>query len=114
VAAARNRAAIEQLRPNLDADGSVAVRGGTENERLTPLTLSARPAARSRALFTEDQIEADLDRLEQEQQDDGGWTFDWLAWSQGQSVETRGAVTLQALATLGAHGRVELPMNSSA
>ena len=40
-------------------------RGGTENERLTPLTLSQRPGARSRALFTDDQIEADLDLLEQ-------------------------------------------------
>jgi hypothetical protein len=110
----RAEAAIERLRPNLDADGSVPVRGGTENERLTPLTLSARPAARSRALFTQDQIEADLDRLEQEQQDDGGWTFDWLAWSPGQSVETRGAVTLQALTALSTHGRVELPMKGSA
>ncbi|MDQ3587382.1 MAG: hypothetical protein M3433_04760 [Actinomycetota bacterium] len=30
--------------------------------------------------------------------------------SPGQSVEWRGAVTLQALATLAAHGRIELPL----
>jgi hypothetical protein len=106
---ARAVAAIEQLRPRIGADGSIAVSGGTEDERLTPLMLSERPGARSRALFTEDQIEADLDRLEKGQQDDGGWTFDWLAWSPGQSVEWRGAMTLRALATLAAHGRVELP-----
>ena len=83
----------------------MAVQGGTEDERLTPLTLSDRPGLRSRALFTDAQIEADLDRLEQGQQDDGGWTFDWLGWSPGQSVETRGLVTLLALTTLRAHGR---------
>ena len=105
----RATAAIERLRPRLDADGTIAVAGGTEDERLTPLTLSPRPDGRSRALFTDAQIEADLDRLERQQQDDGGWTFDWLAWSPGQTVEWRGAVTLQALATLAAHGRIARP-----
>jgi hypothetical protein len=110
---ARASATIERLRSRIGADGSLPVPGGTENERLTPLTLSSRPGRRSRALFTEDQIEADLDLLEQGQQDDGGWTFDWLAWSPGQSVEWRGAVTLRALATLRAHGRIDLPNTSA-
>jgi hypothetical protein len=105
----RAKAAIERLRPKLETDGSIPVRGGTEDERLTPLTLSERPGGRSRALFSQDQIEADLDLLEREQQDDGGWTFDWLGWSPGQSVESRGIVTLLALTKLGAHGRIELP-----
>jgi hypothetical protein len=105
----RASAAIEGLRSRIGADGSIPVPGGTENERLTPLMLSERAGGRSRALFTNDQIEADLDRLQERQQHDGGWTFDWLAWSPGQSVEWRGAVTLRALATLGAHGRIELP-----
>lgn len=104
--AGRAGATIEQLRSRIDDDGSIAVVGGTENERLRPLTLSARPGARSRALFTEAQIEVDLRLLEQAQQPDGGWTFDWMAWSPGQSAEWRGAVTLRALATLGAHGRI--------
>jgi hypothetical protein len=106
---ARASAAIEDLRPLIGSDGSMPVPGGTGDERLTPLTLSPRPAARSRALFTDDQIEADLDVLQRGQQDDGGWTFDWLAWSPGQSVEWRGAVTLRALDTLRVHGRIELP-----
>ena len=103
---ARANAAIERLRPRLDADGSIAVRGGLEDERITPLALSERPGARGRALFTEEQIEADLDRLEHEQQEDGGWTFDWLAWSPGQTVEWRGALTLWVLFKLRAHGRL--------
>ena len=103
---ARANAAIERLRPRLDADGSIAVGGGLEDERITPLALSERPGARSRALFTQEQIEADLDRLEHEQQEDGGWTFDWLAWSPGQTVEWRGALTLWMLFKLRAHGRL--------
>jgi hypothetical protein len=105
----RARAALERLRPRLRADGTIPVAGGTENERLSPLTLAPRPGARSRALFTDEQIEADLDVLEDGQQPDGGWTFDWLAWSPGQTVEWRGSMTLHALSALDVHGRIELP-----
>jgi hypothetical protein len=105
---ARATAAIESLRARIGADGSIAVAGGTADERLTPLALSPKPDARSRVLFTAEQIDADLDVLEHVQQDDGGWTFDFLGWSQGQTVEWRGVVTLLALASLSAHGRIEL------
>ncbi len=100
----RAAASVERLRSRLDRDGSISVTGGTENERLTPLTLSPRPGRRSRALFSDEQIEADLDELQRGQDEDGGWTFDWLAWSPGQTVEWRGAMTVRALATLFAHG----------
>ena len=103
--AERAAAAVERLRDRIGADGTIPVPGGTEDERLTPLKLSERPGRRSRALFTDEQIEADLDRLEQGRRDDGGWDFDWLAWSPGQIVEWRGALTVGALATLAAHGR---------
>ena len=73
----RAAAALERLRPALDADGCLAVPGGTENEKLTPLDFSPRPGLPSRALFTDDQIEADLDRLEAGQREDGGWTVEY-------------------------------------
>jgi hypothetical protein len=98
--------AIESLRPRVGADGSIPVPGGTENERLTPLALSERPGSRSRALFTDEQIERDVDVLENGQRDDGGWTFEWLAWSPGQELEWRGALTVRALRLLGLHGRL--------
>jgi hypothetical protein len=103
---ARASATIDRLRSQLGTDGSIRVPGGTENERLTPLVLSPRPECRSRALFTDDQVDIDLDLLEREQQVDGGWTFDWFAWSPGQSVEWRGILTVRALATLATHGRI--------
>jgi hypothetical protein len=101
--------AIERLRARIGDDGTLPVPGGTEDERLMPLTLSPSPGSRSRALFTAGQIEHDLDRLEQGQQEDGGWMFDWLAWSPGQTVEWRGILTVLALGVLSANGRIELP-----
>jgi hypothetical protein len=101
----RARTAIERLGASLDEDGSIRVPGGTENERILPLTLSPRPGGRSRGLFTEDQIREGLDLLEGGQQADGGWTVDYLAWSPGQAIEWRGIETLRALATLRGHGR---------
>ena len=103
-------AAVERLRPMIGADGRIDVSGGTESEQLTPLDLSEKPGARSRALFSDDQIESELDALEREQQEDGGWTFGWLAWSAGQTVEWRGALTVRALHLLHAHGRLEAPV----
>lgn len=98
--------AITRLRPLLRPDGSVPVDGGTGDEQLTALTLAPRPEARSRALFTDEQITAGLDELEAAQQDDGGWTFDWAAWAPGQASEWRGLVTLRALQILDANGRL--------
>jgi hypothetical protein len=105
----RAEVAIDRLRAQVGEDGSLPVPGGTESERLTPLALSGRPGGRSRALFSVEQIDADLDLLERRQQEDGGWTFDWLGWSPGQSIEWRGMMTLRALGTLAAHERIQLP-----
>ncbi len=103
----RASAALERLRPALDADGCLAVPGGTENETLTPLDFSPRPGLPSRALFSDQQIEADLDRLEAGQRDDGGWTVDYLAWSPAQALEWRGIATVLALGILRENGRVD-------
>jgi hypothetical protein len=103
---ARVTAAVDRLRPALDEHGFIPVPGGTENERLTPLDLSPWPEAACRTLFTDAQIDADLDRLEAGQLDDGGWTVDYLAWSPGQALEWRGIITLHSLSTLRAYGRL--------
>lgn len=102
----RVAAAVERLRSALHEDGTIPVGGGIDDERLRPLQLSTSPGAPSRALFSDAQISAELDRLEREQLDDGGWDFDFLHWSPGQTVEWRGIVTLGALQTLRLHGRL--------
>lgn len=96
---------LARLTGRVGADGSVPVSGGTEDEKLTPLELSPHPRAPSRSLFTETQVEADLERLAAGQQADGGWTFDFLQWCPAQGLDWRGVVTVQALSTLAEHGQ---------
>jgi hypothetical protein len=57
-------------------------------------------------LCSEEQIEVHLDAVEAEQQEDGGWMFDWLAWPPGQTNDWRGTVTIRALTWLHANGRL--------
>ncbi|NGO15471.1 hypothetical protein G5C60_49845 [Streptomyces sp. HC44] len=102
----RAAAAIDRLRPSIRPDGTVPVLGGIEGEHVKPLGLSPLPDTPSRALFTPARIDADLERLEGEQLDDGGWDFDFLHWMPAQSTEWRGIVTLGALHILREHGRL--------
>jgi hypothetical protein len=101
----RARAAIDSLRSRIDASAFAPV-GGAEGETLRPLDISPNPGSRSRQLFSEEQVEADLETVEAEQQEDGGWMFDWLAWSPAQTNDWRGAVTIRALTRLRDNGRL--------
>jgi hypothetical protein len=40
------------------------------------------------------------------QREDGGWTFNWPAWSPLAELEWRGSVTVDALRVLRANGRL--------
>jgi hypothetical protein len=100
----RARAAIASLGDRVDAS-AVAPVGGVEGEALRPLDLSPRPGSRSRGLISEDRIDAHLDAVESEQQQDGGWMFDWRAWSPAQTTAWRGIVTIRALTWLRDNGR---------
>jgi hypothetical protein len=101
----RASAMINALAARVDTS-AVAVGGGVEGEALRPLDLSPSPGSRSRALFSEARIEAHLELVESQQQDDGGWMFDWLAWSPAQTNEWRGNVTIRALTWLRDNGRL--------
>ncbi len=101
----RARAALARLADSVDPS-AIAPAGGTEGEALRPLDLSPRPGSRSRALVTERHIEAHLDLVGDEQQDDGGWMFDWPAWSLAQTADWRGIVTIRALSWLRDNGRL--------
>ncbi len=95
----RARAAISSLATRVDTS-AVAPAGGIEGEALRALDLSPHPGNRSRELVSEAQVQAHLDLLESEQQKDGGWMFDWLAWSPAQTTDWRGNVTIRALTWL--------------
>ena len=79
-----------------DAEGDVA-----HAARFAP-----NPDSIARRLFDEATIEAHLDHLAESQEDDGGWTFNWPAWSPVAASEWRGSRTVDALRTLRANGRL--------
>jgi hypothetical protein len=101
----RARAAIASFADRVDPSAVEPI-GGSEGEALRPLDLSPRPGSRSRALVTEAQIETHLDAVASGQQEDGGWMFDWLAWSLAQTADWRGIVTIRALTWLRDNGRL--------
>ncbi|CAN5596302.1 hypothetical protein BH10ACT1_BH10ACT1_17540 [soil metagenome] len=86
-------------------DGPLPVVGGVEGEVLHPIELAPRPNAPSRSLYSAATIEAELDRLVDEQQPDGGWTVGFATSSPAAALEWRGHATVAAIATLQAGGR---------
>jgi hypothetical protein len=101
----RAEAAIDSLATRVDTP-TLAPAGGAEGEALRPLDLSPLPGSRSRRLVGEAAVESHLDAVESEQQEDGGWMFDWLAWSPAQTADWRGNVTIRALTWLRDNGRL--------
>jgi hypothetical protein len=85
----------------LDADA--------EGYGLTPLDIAPLVTSRWRSLFSDKQIDGHLDRLQSEQQDDGGWPVSWEPPAGAATNEWRGVVTLQALRTLTSYGRLTPP-----
>jgi hypothetical protein len=104
----RSRAerALERVARLLLHGDLVALDPGAAGEVHTPLDFAPNPDSIARRLFDEATIEAHLDHLAGGQADDGGWTFDWPAWSPVAASEWRGSVTVDALRTLRANGRV--------
>jgi hypothetical protein len=97
---------LERLGAHLPANGTMAVTGGRPGEAMRPLDFSPEPGRPLRALFDPGTIEADLDRLEAEQHDDGGWDVDWQHWSPAGALEWRGWATVRAIRILRANGRL--------
>ncbi|NEA36053.1 hypothetical protein [Streptomyces sp. SID13031] len=75
---------------------------------VTPLHFAPTPDSFWRQLFDDSQLEAHLDRLVADQQPDGGWAITWEPPGTAATLEYRGIVTIQALRTLKAYGRLPL------
>ncbi|GAA4050793.1 hypothetical protein [Nonomuraea soli] len=97
---------LERLGTYVPADGRVPVAGGTQDEALHALDFAPRPDRPARALFSQAVIDADLDRLEGLQQDDGGWVVDYLKVSPAGALDWRGHATVSAIDVLQRNGRL--------
>lgn len=97
---------LKRLAAHLPADATMAVTGGRPDEAMRPLDFSPEPNRPLRDLLDPATIEADLDRLEAQQHDDGGWDVDWAHWSPAGALEWRGWATVRALRILRANHRL--------
>jgi hypothetical protein len=102
---ARAEAAFERVGPLLLSSGLVALDPDAEGETFSPLNFAPRPDSIARPLFDAATIEAHLDHLAGAQRGDGGWMFNWPAWSPAAEADWRGFLTVEALGMLRANGR---------
>jgi hypothetical protein len=89
-------ALIERLSELIPEGGLLPVAGGIEGEAIRPLEIAPLPDRPVRALFDADLISAELERLADEQRDDGGWRVDFRSYSPAAELEWRGYATVNA------------------
>lgn len=87
-------------------DGRVPVEGGSEGETMRALNFASGSGSPASALFRAEVIDAELDEVAAQQQDDGGWTVDFASYSPAAALEWRGYVTVGAVLTLKRAGRL--------
>jgi len=97
---------LARLTAHLPRDATLPVPGGKPGEVMHPLDFSPEPRRPLRGLLDPEAIERDLDRLEAEQRDDGGWDVDWAHWSPAGGLDWRGWATVRAVRILRANGRL--------
>lgn len=102
---ARAEAVFDRVGSLLLKQDLVALDPDAPGEVHGPLDYAPMPDSLARRLFDDETIAAHLDHLAGGQREDGGWTFNWLAWSPVAEQEWRGSVTVDALRVLRANGR---------
>lgn len=101
----RAEAAVERLRPEVERH--VELDPDAPGEKHGPLDFAPYPDSLARRFFDDETIARNLDHLAAAQKDDGGWTFDWPAWSPVAEHEWRGFETVEALVVLRSNGRLQ-------
>ena len=110
----RAEAAFERVGSLLLERGLVELDPDAPGEVHGPLDYAPLPDSIARRLFDEPTIEAHLDRLASGQLDDGGWMFNWGAWSPAAELDWRGSITVDALRVLAVGGRWSGDVNAAA
>src|SRR5260370_2158263 len=100
----RAERALKQVAPMLLS--VVAQDPDTPRETHSPLDFAPMPGSLARSAFDDAVISAHLDHLAAGQRDDGGWTFNWPAWSPAAEGDWRGYITVEPLRSLRANGRL--------
>jgi hypothetical protein len=101
----RARKVFDRVGPLILSQNLVTLDPEAPGEVHSPLSFAPEPDSMARELFDDPTIKAHLDHLAQGQRDDGGWTFNWPAWSPAAEREWRGFLTVDALRLLRANGR---------
>jgi len=94
---------LERIAPLLAS--VVTLEPGAPGEIHSPLDFAPLPGSIARSLFSQEVINAHLDHLAAGQQDDGGWMFNWPAWSPAAEADWRGWLTVDALRILRANNQ---------
>jgi hypothetical protein len=105
-----DRARAEEMIPKVTdrLDGAAFYQSDPSGEEygLSPLNFAPSPTSRWCRLFDDALIEGHLDRLQADQQADGGWPIAWEPPGQASLLAWRASETLRALQTLRAYGRL--------
>lgn len=94
---------LAHLAHSVPGDGAIPVEGGAAGETLHLLDFAAEQGRPVRDLVTADAVAADLHRLENGQQPDGGWAVDFTSYSPAAAMEWRGHATVRAVGTVLRH-----------
>lgn len=101
---ARAEAALERLAPSILEN--TALEANAEGYVHPPYAFAPVPNSLAARLYDDAFMERHLDALAAKQQPDGGWPIGWEAISPGVELQARSIVTLNALKTLRAYGRL--------
>jgi hypothetical protein len=101
---ARAHAAFERIAPLFD-ERVLQLDPAAPGEVHGVLDYAPLPDSAARRLFDDATVAAHLDHLAAGQRDDGGWTFNWPAWSPAAEADWRGSLTVDALRLLRLNGR---------